>query len=118
MALRQRRHEALDLLGRPVGEDRQRAGARVDGEGHAGAGVGAGDLLEDEHVAEEVGACAAGRLGHADAHQPELAELGEHVPGEAVLAVPLGGARRDHLVGEATRQLADLALLVAQLVSV
>ena len=118
VALGERRDQALALLVGAVGEDRQRAGAGVHGERHAHAGVGAGELLEDEHVGEEVGAGAAVLVGHADAHQPELAELGEDLLGEAVLAVPLGGARGDDLVGEAPGQLADLALLVGQLVAV
>src|SRR4051812_1004045 len=110
--------EALDLLPGAVGDDRQRARARVDGERDAHAGVGAGELLEDEDVAEEVGAGAADVLRDADAHEAELAELGEDVLGEAVLAVPLGRVRRDDLVGEPRGQRADLVLLVGQLVAV
>ena len=78
-------------------------------------GVGARELLEHEDVGEEVGARAAVLGGHAHAHQPELAELGEDLLGEGVLAIPGRGARGDLLVGEAARQGADLALLVAEL---
>ena len=53
-------------------------------------------------------------LGDADAHQAELAELGEHLPREPVLAVPLGGVRRDLGVGDLARERLDLALLVGQ----
>ena len=78
-----------------VGEQRQRARARVHRDRHADAGVGARELLEHEHVGEEVRARAAVLLGHADAHQPELAELGEDLAREVVLAVPRGRVRGD-----------------------
>jgi len=88
----------------------------VHGEGHTDAGVRAAELLEDEDVAEEVGPRPADAVGDADAHQAELAELLEDGFGEAVLAVPGRRVRRDLLVGEAPGELADLALLVGQLV--
>ena len=69
LARRQRRHEALDLLLGAVVEDRQRARAGVHGDGHADARVGARELLEHEHVGEEVRPRAAVLLGHAHAHQ-------------------------------------------------
>src|SRR5205823_3199246 len=74
------------------------------------------ELLEHEHVGEEVGARAALLRGHADAHEPELAELGEQLAREEVLAIPLRRARRDALVGEAPRERPDLLLLRRQLV--
>ena len=43
----------------PCVEQRQRARARVHGDGHADAGVGARELLQHEHVGEEVRARAA-----------------------------------------------------------
>src|SRR6185295_15312181 len=116
VALGQRRDEPADLLGRAVGQQRQRARARVDSDGDSDPGIGARELLEHEHVGEEVGAGAAVLLGHADAHEPQLAEVLEDRLGEAVLAVPRPGVRGDLLVGEAPRQVADLALLVGQLV--
>ncbi len=116
VALGQRRHEALGLLARAVGRDRQRPGARVDGEGDPEAGVAARDLLDDEDVGEEVRARAAELLGHADAHEPELAELVGDLAREAPLAVPVGGARCDDLVGEAPCEVADLPLLVGEVV--
>ena len=68
-------------------------------------GVGARELLEHEHVGEEVGARAAVLLGHADAHQPELAELREHLAREACARGPSAAAcGRDLLVGEAARE--------------
>ena len=99
-----------------VVEQRQRARARVDGDGHADAGVGARELLQHLDVGEEVRARAALLDRHADAHQPELAELGEQLAREVVVAVPRGGVRRDLLVGEAARERADLLLLGGQLV--
>ena len=56
------------------------------------------------HVGEEVRARAAVLLGHAHAHQPELAQLREDLAREAVLAVPRRRVRRDLLVGEAPRE--------------
>ena len=114
MALGQRRHQPPDLLGRAVGQQRQRPRARVHGDGDRGAGVGAGQLLEHEHVAEEVGPGAAVLGGDAHAHEPELAQGPEDVGREMVLAVPRGRPRRDLLVGEPARQRTDVALLVAE----
>ena len=80
-------------------------------------GVGARELLEHEHVGEEVGAGAAVLLGHAHAHQPELAEMLEDLASGSVCSRShAAGVRRDLLVGEAPREVADLALLVGQLV--
>ena len=75
VALGERRHEALDLLGRAVVEDRQRARARVHGDRDADAGVATRELLENEDVAQEVRARAAVLGRHADPHEPELALL-------------------------------------------
>ena len=80
------------------------------------AGVRARELLHHEHVGEVVRAGAAVGLGHADAHQPELAELVEELAREVVLVVPAGRVRGDLLVGEALGEVADLPLLVGQLV--
>ena len=82
-------------------------GAGVHRHGHAQAGVGARELLEHERVGEEVGADAAVLVRDADAHEPELAELGEDLAREAVLGVPRGRLGRDDLVGEAAREVAD-----------
>ena len=117
VALGERRHEPLDLLVRAVREDRQRARAGVHGDGDPDAGVSPRELLEHQDVAEEVGAGATDLVGDADAHQAELAELGEHVPGKDVLAIPLRRPRGDDVVGEARGELADLALLVGELVA-
>src|SRR4051812_13124686 len=116
VALRERWDEPVDLGGRAVLEDRQRARARVDGHRHAEAGVRARELLEDEAVAEEVRARAAVRLWHAHPHQPQLAEVREDLLGEVVLAIPRRRLRRDLLVGEALGERADLALVVGELV--
>ena len=103
--------------GVPWAQHRQRAGARVDGDGHAHPGVGARELLEHEHVGEEVGARAAVLLGHADAHQPELAEVRRRPRAGSVCSrSQAAGVRRDLLVGEAPGEVADLALLVGELV--
>ena len=59
----------------PKREERQRHGARVHGDGDADPRVAARELLDHEHVGEEVGAGAAVLLRDADAHQAELGEL-------------------------------------------
>ena len=103
--------------GVPCCEDRQRARARVDGDRDAEAGVRARELLEDEAVAEEVGARAAVRLGDADAHEAELAEVRRGPPcGKRCSRSQAAACGRDLLVGEAPGERADLALVVGELV--
>lgn len=80
----------------------------------ADAGVGAGKLLEDEDVGEEVGAGATVGLRHADAHQAELAELPVQVGGEAVLAIPGGSVRLDLGPCEVAGKRLNLALVVGE----
>ena len=101
---------ALLLVG-PEGEDRERRGARVHGDGDADSRIRAGELLEHEDVREKVGAGTSELLGHADAHQPELAQLGEHLPREGVPAIPAGRVWRDLGVRELTGESLDGALL-------
>ena len=115
LAARERRHEARTLLLGPEAQERQGDRARVDGNGDADAGIAARELLEDEHVGEEVGAGAAVLLRHADAHQPELGELAEDVAREVVLAVPLRRVRLDLGADELARERLDLLLLGREL---
>jgi hypothetical protein len=112
--LRSRRDQAADLLGRAIGEDRKLAGGHVDGERHAQSGVAARDLLERQHVRDEVGACAAVFGRDARAEQAQLAHLRQDVLGERVLAVPCRRLGRHDLVGKAPREVADLPLFVGQ----
>ena len=79
-------------------------------------GVAARELLEHEHVGEEVRAGAAELGRHADAHQPELAELREDLLGERVVAVPRRRAA-GAMTSSAKRRasVADLPLLVGEL---
>ena len=58
------------------------------------------DSCSRTRMYDEVGAGAAMFLGDTDAHQPELAEPGEELPREVVLAIPLGRVRRDLRVGD------------------
>ena len=111
---RERRHEPLPLLVGAERDDREGRGARVHRDGHPHARVGARELLEHQDVRDEVGARAAELLGHADAHQAELAELREELAGEAVLPVPVRGMRGDLGVGDLARERLDLPLLVGQ----
>ena len=89
-------------------------GARVHGDGDADPGVGARELLQHEDVREEVGPRAAVLLGHADAHQAELAKLREELGREAVLAIPRGRVRNDLGLGDLARERLDLALVLAE----
>ena len=57
-------------------------------------------LLDGDRVRERVGPGAAVLLREGHAHQAELGELGDQLVREAVLAVELGGYRRDPLLGE------------------
>ena len=111
LAARERRHEARPLLLGAEAEQRQRHRARVDGDRHADARVAARELLDHEHVREEVGPGAAVLLRQADAHQAELGELREDVAREVVLAVPLGRVRLDLGADEVARERLDLLLL-------
>ena len=56
LAAGERRDETRALLVGAEAEQRQRHGARVDGDRDPNAGVGARELLEHEHVGEKVGA--------------------------------------------------------------
>ena len=115
LAARERRHEARALLLGAEAEQRQRDGARVDGDRDADSRVAARELLEHEHVRDEVGPGAAVLLRHADAHQAELGELREDVAREAVLAIPLGRVRLDLGPHEVARERLDLLLLGREL---
>ena len=115
LAPRERRHEACLLLLGSEREDRKRRRARVHGDRHADARVRPRELLEDEDVREEVRARAAVLLGDADAHEPELRELGIELVREAVVAVPRGRVGRDLGLGEVARERLDLPLVGGQL---
>ena len=115
LAARERRHEPRALLVAAEGEQRQRAGRGVHRDRDADAGVRARELLEHEHVREEVRAGAAVLLGHADAEQPELGELPEQRRRERVRPVPLGRVRGDLGGGELARERLDLALIRREL---
>ena len=99
----------------PNARSRERRGARVHRDRHADTGIRARELLEHENVGEEVRARSAVLLGHADAQKPELGELRDQLVREAVLAVPVGGIRRDLRLGELARERANRLLVGAQL---
>ena len=115
LAARERRHESRALLVGPEAEDRERHRARVDGDGDSHPGIGAGQLLENEDVRQEVGAGAAVLLRDAGSHQAELGELAEELLRKAVLAIPFGRVGLDLCRGELTRERLDLPLVAGQL---
>ena len=115
LAASERRNEAGALLVRPEREKWERGGARVHRDRHADTGIRARELLEHENVGEEVRARSAVLLGHADAQKPQLGELRDQLVREAVLAVPVGGIRRDLRLGELARERSDRLLVGTQL---
>src|SRR5215207_3710095 len=116
VACGERRDEALDLLRRPVERDRERGGASVHRHGHAQSGVPPREFLDHEYIGEKVGPGPAMLGGHAHAHQAELAELTQQLAREVVLAIPGGRAWNNAVVDEATCHVANVPLLVAELV--
>src|SRR5204862_2479193 len=89
-------------------------GTRVHRHRHADAGIRARELLEHEHIREEVRTGAAVLLRDADAHQSGLGQLPEELAREPLLPVPLRGVRLDLRLRELARQRLDLALLGRQ----
>ena len=83
----------------------------MHGDGDADSRIRSGKLFEHEDVGEEIGAGTSELLGHADAHQPELAQPGEHLPREGVLAIPAGRVWCDLGVRKLTGESLDGALL-------
>ena len=78
-------------------QDRHRPERGVRGHRDRDGGVDPRQLLDRDRVRERVGAGAAVLLRDRDAHQPELGHLGDELVREALLAVELGGERRDAL---------------------
>jgi len=115
LAARERRDEARPLLVRPEAEQRQGHRTRVHRDSDADTRVAARELLDHEHVREEVGSGAAVLLRHADAHQAELGELGEDVAGKVMFAIPFGRMRLDLGADEVARERLDLLLLGGEL---
>ena len=99
---------AAERVDRPGGERR----VRRHGDRHAR--VHPRELLDHERVGERVGPAAAVLLGVGHAHQPELAELGDDLVGEALLLVELLGDRPDLVLREVAREALDRLLLVGQ----
>ena len=81
----------------------------------ANAGVGPRELLDHEHVGEEVGSGTAVLLGDAYAHQPKAGELREDLAREVVVAVPVGRVRLDLGPDEVACERLDLLLLGREL---
>ena len=94
---------------------------RVDAEADGGLErdphrlVDPADLLDRDAQAGEVAVRAAVLLGGGEPEQAELPHLAHDVDREVVLAVPLGGARRDLLLGEVADGTPELLVLRGQL---
>ena len=78
-------------------------------------GVDARELLDCDRVRDGVAAGAAVLLGHRQAHQPQLAELGDELVREALLTVELLGDGSDLRLRELADRAADQLLLVREL---
>ena len=101
------RQPLLLLLLRPEQVDRLRPERRVRAHRDRHRGVDARELLDGDRVGQRVAARAAVLLGERDPHQPELAELGDDLVREALLAVERLGDRRHLALGEVADGAAD-----------
>src|SRR5206468_2838410 len=111
LALAQRGKPPLLLLLRAEFEDGHLDERDLDGERRAHRRVRAPDLLGDEGVRDEVETDATVFLRHRSAEQTERRHLSEHVLGEDLAPIALARSRRDLLVREILRELADRLLL-------
>ncbi len=109
---RDHRDEILLLLrlGAAV-EERGRAEAHAGLERDRHRRVDARDLLDRDAVRQVVGAAAAVLLGKREAEQAERAHGAHGVDGKRVIAVPVGGVRRDLRLGEVAHDGTELLLL-------
>jgi len=103
----------LDLVAAPAEECVVDEGVlHVDED--ADAGVDAGELLDDERGGEEGCAGAAVLLGHLDAHQAELEELGDQRRVHPLRLVHLVDERADGALGEVAHGVAEHRLFLAE----
>ncbi len=91
------------------------AAQRVDREDRRGGAVAGRDLLHRERIADMVGAGAAIFRRHQHAHEPELPQFGQRLLREARRTVPFGGMRRELLLRELPRRIAQQDLLFREL---
>jgi len=97
--------EEVDRLGA-----QRRVGAERDGHG----GVDARELLDGQRVGQRVGARAAVLLGKGNAHEVQLAELGNQLVGDGLGAVELSGHRRHLALGELPHRAPDQLVVVGE----
>src|SRR5581483_642874 len=102
------------LVGAEVDEGRDAQADRgLQGDGQRG--VAAGDLLQGEAVGDEVAAGTAHALGEGQGEEAEPGHAGDQVVGELAGLVVVGGPGDDLALGEVAAEVADGALLVAEL---
>src|SRR5690606_6829849 len=109
------RHQKLPLLllGAEI-EQRRPVQRVVDRDDRAVCGVGGGDLLDHERVADRVRAGAAVFLGYLDPHETELAGLADGLGGKLAGFVEAGGDRGDLALRELAGRRLDHLLLFAE----
>src|SRR5688572_10284504 len=73
-----------------------------------------GELVDHDHVADQVEAGPSEVLGPRNAEQPQLSHLPDTVPGKGGLFIVLGGNRRDLVASELPYHLAHLMMLFAE----
>ena len=97
--------EQVDRLGAQRGVGAQRDGHR---------GVHPRELLHRQRVGQRVAARAAVLLGERDAHQVQLAQLGDQVVGDRLGPIQLLGHRRHLALGEVADGAADQLVVVRE----
>ena len=104
---------ALGVGAEPVHRHRAERHPGLEGDGHRL--VDLAELLQGQAQGEVVPAHAAVLLGEGQPEQTHLAHLLDHLVGEGVVVVVLGGDGRDHLAGEVPDGVDELGLLVGEL---
>ena len=96
------------------GENRSAHDRILHGEDGRSRAVAGGDLLERDRQRYVIEAGAAVALRNHDAIRPKMAELGERLARERVVAIPLRGKWREPLAGEAAHCVADQPLRLGE----
>ena len=102
----------LLLVAEAVHGHRAQRHARFEGDRHAL--VDLAEFLQRQTQREVVPAHAAVLLGERQAEQPHVGHSRDHLVGERVLFVVLGGDRCDHALREVAHRLGQLFIVIGQ----